>query len=203
MGLLSNLFGAPRVESLEERMVREYTEAFALTESRAGAAEYARKFVDEAMNEVNRRGMANEPANYGIVLLQLAPSKPALHAKIKQIENEGVRIEDFLWWWNMPALERVLIEKTDGLNRQEGFYAAVLQGISPEDAAIRMWKVHARYGDCASEEGEDRPLPIELKQRVLSFTEKLQTSPAEYRKLIEQFSTFNALVRAAMRQGQV
>lgn len=51
--------------------------------------------------------------------------------------------------------------------------------------------------------GDDRPLPYELKDRVNTWMHKEMASPDEFRRRVEESSTFNALVRSEIRAGRL
>lgn len=114
---------------------------------------------------------------------------------------------DIRWWWNLPAIERVLIEKVDGLQRYAICLKGSGEGQTPEQAAAALRKHHPMYGDPADTSqatGDDRPLPYELKGRVDAYIQKrFQADPLIYKKEIAHSSTLNALIRKGIRSGQV
>ena len=143
------------------------------------------------------------PQDFGDQLLKRESTDPSVKEQLAKKRQEGVTDSDIRWWWNLPAIERALIEKVDGLQR----YALCLDGQTPVQAAAALRKLHPMYGDPADTSettGDDRPLPCELKNRVNSYIQKrFQDDPLAYKKDIANSSTFNALVRRAIRSGQI
>ncbi len=96
-----------------------------------------------------------------------------------------------------------MMEYSDELNRSTAFVAFREQGLGAEEAAAEVWRIHPKSGTPTSEGNDDRPLPIELKGRIIQFIEKHFDVPERMRALTSQFSSFNALVRAKMREGLI
>ena len=68
-------------------------------------------------------------------------------------------------------------------------------------------KYHPFFGDTNDSthvSGDDRLLPEELKDRINKYIEKrMLNDPEEYKKDIENSSTFNALIRKEIREGNL
>lgn len=189
-------------KSPEAQLVEQYAMGFQASGHSPHEAEtMARNMVAQAKQEVAQRGWSNQPPNYGDLLLQQESSNASIHAALEAIRAEGVRDEDIRWWWNMSPLERVMIQKADELNRTAGFIEALKQGLDGEQAAKRVFAFHPKFGDVADGEGDDRPIPIELKRRIVEFTERHYNSPDLMRRKTEQATSFNALIRAEIRAG--
>jgi len=154
-----------------------------------------------AKQGVSQRGWSAECPNYGDRLLQHESLDPKLHSTLEALRKEGVRNEDIRWWWNMPPLERVMLEMTDEMCRGGSFIALRRQGFNAEESARKLWQVHPKFGKPEEGEGEDRPIPIELKGRIIAFMERQYGSPDTMRVKMERMSSFNALVREEIRQG--
>jgi hypothetical protein len=120
MGLFSSLFGNPN--SLETRLINEYVMAFRACGKGAHESKtMASEMLTRAKQEAAQRGWLNQPPNYGDLLLQQEASNPMVHAALETVREDGVRNEDIRWWWNLHPLERVMMEKSDELNRTAAF----------------------------------------------------------------------------------
>jgi hypothetical protein len=197
-------FGAVRRESIESRLIDEYTTALqAEYNSCDEAGEAARELVSQAKQEVVQRGWSNEPPNYGDLLLQQESTNLEVHNVLETIRRDGVRNDDIRWWWNMPPLERVMLEKADDLNRTALWTAITRQGLDADAATKQVFRAHPRFGNPAEGNGDDRPIPIELKRRIVEYFERHSNSPDQMRHMTAQASSFNALIRAEVRAGNL
>lgn len=64
----------------------------------------ARELVASAKQESERDGTNNAPPDLAERLLNLATADN--RATLQRKREDGVRDDDFRWWWNMPDLER-------------------------------------------------------------------------------------------------
>jgi hypothetical protein len=123
------------------------------------------------------------------------------------IRREGARDEDIRVWWNMPDLDRRMMLYFDEAYRVALYVERREYGHSCDEASARVWKCFAMYGDpddTSKSSGEDRPIPYELKIRVNAYmVKRMQQDPVGYKAEIEGASTFNALVRKWIRNGQL
>jgi hypothetical protein len=161
----------------------------------------ANEMLESAKLEVIRRGLDKEPPNLGDQLLKREAVDPKLRIALEELRKEGVRDDDIRWWWNLPPLERLLIERTDEMMRASSFIAFLRQGKEPAQAAKAAFQAHAKFGNPQEGRDDDRPLPIELKRRIWAYTEKHYAKPDELRLKMQQSSSFNALLRAEMRNS--
>lgn len=145
----------------------------------------ARDMVTQAKQEVAQRGWSDHPPNFGDLLLQQESSNAKIHATLEALRAEGVRDDDIRWWWNMNPLERVMIEKADELNRTTAFVEALKEGLDGEQAAEKVFGIHPRFGNPNEGDGDDRPIPIELKGRIVEFIERHYDTPGLMRKKTE------------------
>lgn len=203
MGLFSSLFG--NSDSLESRLVREMTVAYQaiMGNSQQEANKMARELVAQAKQVVAERGLTNQPPNRGDLLLQQEASNPKIHAKLEAIRREGVTNDDIRWWWNMHPLEQVVMEKSDEINSMSPWLYLVKQGMEPDEAAKHVFRIHPKFGNPEEGDGDDRPLPIELKRRTIEFTERHFNSPERFRAMTDGATSFNALIRAEIRAGRL
>jgi hypothetical protein len=132
-------------------------------------------------------------------MLQKEHSNPDLKRKLDRLRACGVRDSDIRWWWDLPPLERVLLERADLLNRMQLFLTVLQQGGTPDEAGRAMWHAHPRFDELNEQEGEDGPLPIELKYRIVEFMERHPDQCRAHAR--DQSRTFNAFVRAKIREG--
>ena len=161
-----------------------------------------RKIKERYINE----GIVNLPANYGSFLLEQEKINPELKAALDKKRAEGVRDSDIRWWWNMHYFERMMMLEDDETGRVAAFMAYLSQGMSPDQAAQKL-KRFLTYGDPQDANqgvGEDRALPIELKDRINRYTEqRMRGDPYIYKTEIQASTGSNAHVRNEMRKGRV
>ena len=70
-------------------------------------------------------------------LLNLAKTNPKIGAELDWKTQEGVREEDFRWWWDMPDLERQLLILIDFIHGG-GYYGALRDQGIPEKVGISL-----------------------------------------------------------------
>lgn len=207
MGFLSDLFSSRSdyERQLEDTHAQMFQSMMGIPASEARRT--ARDMIRDAKEELKRSDAANLPRDYGDQLLQRESTDPSVKEQFAGKRQEGVTDADIRWWWNLPAIERVLMEKVDGLQRYAICVKQSGESHTPEQAAVALRKVHPMYGDPADTSettGDDRPLPYELKDRVNAYIRKrMQDDPATYKKDIAKSSTFNALIRRGIRSGQI
>ena len=130
------------------------------------------------------------------------------HKVLEKKRREGVRDEDIRWWWNLDNLEKMMMLKVDEFHRMALHIKCRQEdGLSVERAAEQVRKHHPIFGDpedTTHTQGDDRPLPEELKDRINIYVEKRFANDSEiFKKEVEQSSTFNALVRKEIRVGKI
>lgn len=195
-------FSRRSIDASEKRLLEAYTAEFRATGfTEAEARDAASAMLSQAKADLAKRGPTNEPHNAGDWLLQQERTDPQVSNVLECLREEGVTNADILWWWNQPPLERAMLQKMDEFNRTAAFIAFRESGYDAAQAAERMWKSHPRFGKPTDGEGDDRPLPIELKARIVAFIESYYARPDEMKKLVDASSSFNAIVRAAIRRG--
>jgi len=163
--------------------------------------------LKSAKKESQLEETSDLPNNYGDFLLKESLSKGKTMDMIKDLRKDGVRDDDIKWWWNMHDLERRIIEKIDDNIRLVSFLDNRKNGMNEEEAAERVRKYYPMYGDPEDKSqttGDDRPLPYELRRRVNVYIEnRSRTKPEECREVIEKTTSFNALVRGAIRKDKI
>lgn len=79
-------------------------------------------------------------------------------------------------------------------------------GKTEDEADKTVRKYHPIFGDLNDEtygSGDNRPLPLELKDRINIYIEKQGIGNTEFKKQIDSFSTFNALIRKEVKAGNI
>jgi hypothetical protein len=207
MGLLSNIFGSSSVEGRLEATYAPILQA-TMGVSVREAKRLCRDLIAQAKAEARAEGTDDLPADLGDQLLKRERASNAeAVAMLSKKRAEGVRDEDIRRWWNMHDLERRLMLKNDDTSRMGVFLWALDQGLSKEAAADKVRRTFPMFGDPADEShsaGDDRPLPDELKDRINRYVERRQKSDADqFKRDVEESSSFNALVRAEVRSGNL
>ena len=159
----------------------------------------------EAIKEAKKVAL---PPNAGDKILEKEKTDENTHKVLEKKRREGVRDEDIKWWWNLDNVERMMMLKVDEFHRL-ALHIKCRQddGLSVERAAEQVRKHHPIFGnpeDTTHTQGDDRPLPEELKDRINIYIENQFINNSEkFKKEIEQSTTFNALVRKEIRAGKL
>ena len=209
MGLLSWLTGANAGENLDDLLLRDYTALFKATGmNHQEAANQAASLIEAAKKAVVEWGWDRLPPRYGDSFLEQAQSNAKDRATLERLRSDGVRDEDIQLWWNMPPLERAAIEKVHELNCLAKFMELVRGGDSATVAGLKVRKIQPQFGDSTNTSsvtgaGDDRPIPWELQRRITIFGEKHYHVLNELRRMTEESTSFNALVRQQIRLGKL
>ena len=154
------------------------------------------------------RGTDRLPESFGEILLEREQTDEKVKTAFAPKRAEGVTDEDIALWWNMHDLERRMICRVDEMNRILLFEKLVQgSGMTEPEAAQRVAKRFPVYGDrehLVLGTEDDRPLPFELKWRVNRYiTERTVADPDGFREAAEASTSMNALLRKAIRQGEL
>jgi hypothetical protein len=167
-----------------------------------------RDMLEEVKKESVKEGSSNLPQNFGDILLEKESTDEKINSMLKKRRNEGVRDKDIRWWWNMHDFKRRMMLKIDDMSRLALFMKLREEdGLSVDEATRRVRKHHPMFGDSddtthATE--EDRPLPAELKDRInICIQERSKANPEKFKKELEESTTFNALVRKKIKEGNI
>jgi hypothetical protein len=171
---------------------------------RRQAIDMAKDQVKAAVRRSRENGTFDSPPNMGDLILQAETTDEATRQRFAVKRAEGVTDADIRWWWNMHDVERQSL-----LIQDEGAKLGVVhywqgQGLSMEEG-IRRAERMVNYGDprdASHFSGEDRPLPIELKERVNRLMSSLDLDSREVKRRMDSFSSANAFIRAEMRAGR-
>jgi hypothetical protein len=187
-----------------ESLIEQYTVVFMAAAKNAHEAEQmAIALVDDAWKEVIERGLDKLPPNYGDVLLNEEAVNSKLKSNLDRRRAEGVTDDDIRWWWNLSPIERVLIEKDDERNRVSAYITLRTKGYDKAAAAKKVFRIHPKFGEPTDESSADRPLPIELKRRILDYLDKCQRNYAALTKLTEELGSLNAVLRLEISRGNM
>lgn len=167
-------------------------------------AKMAENLLDEAIKESKK---INLPPNAGDLILEKEKNDENTHRVLEKKRREGVRDEDIKWWWNLNGVERMIMLKVDEFHRMAlHIKCREEDGLSIEQTAEQVKKYHPIYGnpeDTTHTQGDDRPIPEELKDRINIYIEKQGVGNPGFKKQIDSSSTLNALIRKEIRAGNI
>lgn len=200
----------PDWSEIEKRLEPQYVSFFRETMNMPEevAHEIFKAFAKEQKEAAQREGTDRLPESFGDILLEQEQTDEKVRNTFASKRAEGVSDEDIALWWNMHDLERRMICKVDEMNRILLFEKLVKSdGVTEPEAARMVAKRYPIYGDpehLVLENEDDRPLPFELKWRVNRYiTEKTEADPDRFQKEVEASTSLNALLRRAVRQGEL
>jgi hypothetical protein len=195
------LFSSPLEKQLEKHYIDMFINMIGLPP--AEAEKTVKEMIHKSKQMFQQTGEDKFPPDMAERIINDPKMKPAYDRR----KDEGVKDEDIRWWWNLHPLERYMMLQVDEFHRMALFIKEIEEGKSDEEAAAIMRKYHPMYGnsnDTTHTSGDDRPLPEELKDRINIYIEKRMTTNSEqYKKDIENSSTFNALIRKEIRTGNL
>ena len=207
MGLLAKLLG----RSLEIKRTLEKTYIPQLMEVMDISLPQAQvtfiRLLEQARHESSDLGTARLPEDYGNVLLSLETEDEKIRSTLASKRKEGVTNEDIRWWWNMHDLERRMMLKVDEQRRTTEYLRYRQAGLSKDEAGGRVRRYYPSYGapdDLPEFNLEDNHLPPELKRRIDRYIERRrEVDPDAFEEEMERSSTFNALVRKEIQNGNL
>ena len=207
---MNNLSENPDWAETEKRLEPQYVSYF--QESMSMPEEVAREifktFAEEQKEAAKREGTDRLPELFGEILLEREQTDEKVRNAFAPKRAEGVTDEDIALWWNIHDLERRLICKVDEMNRILLFEKLVTgDGMTEPEAARMVAKRFPIYGDPdhrVLDADDDRPLPFELKWRVNRYvTESTKADPDEFQKEVDDATSLNALLRGALKRGDL
>ena len=207
MSIFSDIFGSS--SDLEIRLEEQYIQMLqtGMDFPPAIAKKSVKGLIKRAKKDSKKNGTWNLPQNCGDEMLAKEASDDFIRANLKKARKEGVRDEDIRWYWNMHDLERMMMMKIDEVYCMSMFNEGKDKGLNSADAANKVRKQFATYGDpeeTSMLSGKDRYLPHELKNRIdIYITKRLQQDPETFAKDVEEASSFNALVRKEIKNGNI
>lgn len=197
-----------------EKIFRERYETYvAMGYSTNIARNLAKQIVRRAMEVCKKESKYGEKPD-PFYLFNKAREDNEVAAYLAAIKKEGVTEEDIKEWYSLSPLERAVLEIEDGAFRTAAFLHEIekkkTDGFEEEEAAKEA-AIHVRrhfpiWGDprdTTHTEGDDRPLPIELKLRELRWRMKQLQDPVAFNIKLHTYSSYNAMVRAVIRKGEL
>lgn len=166
-----------------------------------------RKEIKEQISICKKDALNDDPLylmeNFGDHLIEKSTKGNELFRKIVQTAlSGGAKIDDIKSWWNKNDLERRMIIWEDNLFRIATFEHHRSKGLSYEEAVVKIRKTYPLYGnsyDESNSQGEDRPLPNELHDRVEEMTRKWDSFLVS--EIINSYSSMNAFIRDEIKES--
>ena len=193
-----------KYNEIEKKLLEIYSKLFADV-GLPDAEKMIEGFLDEAIEESKKAGRYNLK-NVGDILLEKEKLSGQVNENFEDKRKEGVRDEDIRWWLNLNDIERMIMLRIDKFNRVSLYLSQLGTGKSTEEALDMVGKYHPIYGDIKNEthsKGDNRPLPFELKDRINIYIEKQGINNSNFKKKINSSSSFNALIRKEIREGNI
>jgi hypothetical protein len=208
MGVFSKLFGSS--SDIEKELEALYVPMFqtiqgmTLTQARSTFRDLLKMAKDASLKE----GTSKFPQNFGDVILKEEHTNPHYKIMLAKKRNQDVRDEDMRWWWNMHDLERRMMTEHDNWCGFTLFLKLTQEdGLSSNEAGNQVKKSSPIFGDpddTSVSAGEDRPLPHELMGRIDAYIlERSQADSEAFKNEIDEASSFNALIRKKIKNGEV
>ncbi len=193
-----------KYNEIEKGILEHYSKFFA-DMGLPDAEKTTKDFLDKAIEDSKKAGRYNLK-NVGDTLLEKEKSSGQVNPNFESKRKEGVRDEDIKWWFNLNDIERMMMLKIDEFHRLALFIKEKEEGKTDDEADAVVRKHHPIYGDLNDEthgSGDNRPLPLELKDRINIYIEKQGIDNTEFKKKIDSFTTLNALIRKEIRAGNI
>lgn len=213
MGLFSGLLGRPNPQELQLEQLYAQMLQVMFQQSREDATNQARQMIAKCKQNAAKEGTDQHPPHSGDTILELARHDPAAKARVDRLRSHGVRDEDIRLWWNLSDLERRMALEVDEIHRVAAFIAYRRQGMGPDSAARQCFKIHPRFGEPdtpnwggplqAELTPEDRPLPMELKDRVNRFLQEAARGVRAFQERLASATSLNAILREEIRSGRL
>lgn len=206
-----------KYNKIEQKLLDEHSQMFVMM-GITDAIKMAKDMLNQAIERAKKEGTYSLPNNFGSIILKEEKTEDSFVEKfaetirktlpIKRVD--GVTDNDIKWWWNLNEVERNMILAVDEMARL-ALLAYEIQNSTEINAAKIVWKFHPVYTYGVQKDAvpswvkeEDLPLPIELKERVVTYSEKRSNDNLEkYKKDMETSSTFNALIRREIKAGNL
>jgi hypothetical protein len=207
-------FGSSAYKPHEQELLEHFTNIVVkYAPSRREAQQMVRQMLDRVIQEGKRQGTYDLPVNIGEIILGYAtPNSGTAHRVAEAVRAllptkraEGVTDADVRSWWNGHDVERRMVLQADETDRM-GTYLTLLRQASADDrsASKKLWQAYPRFGnpsDSSQAQGDDRPLPLELKVRINRYVEhRIMTDLANWQAEMSSATSFNALVRQKIRE---
>lgn len=207
MSFFSRLFGGQQ-SAIERELHDTYVRMLCMV---AGfSPSDAQQTVSEAIAMCKQQGVAEGtadlPEDFGDRIIQAARMGESKSKRIvDKARRDGATDNDIKEWWNLPDLSRRLVIWSEDTFRYSVFlHAQNDDALSAEDAAACVHKMFPIYGDpedTSKLSGDNRPIPHELRGRVDSYKKDHGAESVAHQ--VESFSSYNAFVRNAVKNGLI
>lgn len=160
-----------------------------------------REAISKCKMESKLNGMDNLPSDFGDYLIEQDKVEDIKYKAIVDKALSGGAIEvDIQQWWNLSDLERRMINWEDNIARIAIFRSLIQEGHTNEEALFKLRKSFPLYGDPSDEsnmQGEDRPLPAEMHERVNRFVAEMFPQTLQIHS--SSYSSMNAFLRMMLK----
>ena len=218
------IFKRSKYNNLEKSIFDQYVQVFEHLSSSTGLSDFNERSIvgdmlDEAIVEAKKDGSYFFPDKIGDILLSdIEIEDPAfkkviefMRKNLPRKRDEGVRDEDIRWWWNLNDIERRMMLKADEKTYGATYFAEKdscgedVEENAIEKAKTKVRKTHPIYGIFSEDvTDDDRPLPLELKERINVYIERRSLSDQKnFLDEVRKSSSFNAFVRKELREGRL
>ncbi len=196
MGVLNKIFGSgkPEIEKLIEN--RFVTNLKQVGISRREIQEAIAQCKSDSKKEVTD----NLPLNFGDYLIEHKFDNEKCKIIVEKAKLGGASEDDIKYWWNLDDLERRMIQWEDKMYRFASFLVFKQEGLSEGDAIMKVRKTFPIYGDPTDEtnmQGDDRPLPDELHERIKVMT--MELPPIYFQQFSSDYNSMNGFIRSELR----
>ena len=195
--------------SIEKKLLDTYIIVFEPIFGLREATNTVKGYIEQAKKNAKESGRDRFPLNYGDTMLRKYSIDEKIKNRIDELKKEGVKDEDIRNWWNMHYLEREMILLVDKHFRLVGLINS-LKKFGDKDIASqdvrKYFPIYGNYKNTSTTTGDDKPLPSELKDRVNKYMERKQNQDpyrTKFKRMIKSFTSFNALIRSEIRNGDL
>lgn len=196
--------------SAEKVLYKQHVKALTIIGMRRrDARQVTKQLLKQAIAESKATGFYGL-GPVGAFKLQDYRTNPKRAEYWEALQGEGVTEEDVLVWWDLSEVERWLIRLDDRRDHLAAFEKRLSLGDIGEEAARFIWRTYPVFGVCTKppafpDDDTSVPLPEELKNRVLSWTENAQMAGQfeELKAEAASFPTMNAYIRQLIRMGRI
>jgi hypothetical protein len=218
------LFDGFQFNAIERAILKEAQDVY---RARGMSKNQVREMLERVIAAAKAEGTYNLPPDFGNIVLGEAQT-PDNHVKqradhirgtLPVKRAEGVTDADIRYYWNLNEIERRWVVEDDNLARMAAYMQALQESppnLSRDEvtawAAGRVRVFFPMYGDPldrSNTDGDDRPLPYELKDRVNrylnAYSVRFVGRRADFEKELRAggFETVNAFVRSKISKGHL
>tara|TARA_B100000676_G_scaffold29335_2_gene27414 strand:- start:2757 stop:3428 length:672 start_codon:yes stop_codon:yes gene_type:complete len=137
----------------------------------------------------------SEPDQFGALMFQYRESCPVIDEYVESRIKEGVEPVELEAWWNMTPARRFFGLELDHIDCVVYFDALCATGRTTEESLEYIYQRYPRYGDPDSEQGWNRPLPVEFSFAVRSLWNRQSQFLHQWNDIIDSGGTFNEFLR--------